>query len=286
MCSLSRTTDLIHRTDRRAKILTKEKIQAGIAQINSCYIWEKAGGIQNPLVYSMRTLSSSSSNWVRATWKRKSNTKFSLVQSLSRVQLLDPMDCSTLGLPVHLQLTEITQTLLHWVSDAIQTSYPLSPPSPDALNLSQHQGPFQWVRFSHQVASVLSFSFNINPFNDDSGLISFQSGDSQESSPTPQFKGINSLALDFIVQFSHSHMTTGKNIALTRWTFMDKVMSLLFNMLSRLVISFLPRMKCLLILWLQSPPAVILEPKKLSLSLFPLFPHLFAMKWWDQMPWS
>ena len=79
MCSLSRTTDLMHRTDRRAKILTKEKIQAGIAQINSCYIWEKAGGIQNPLVYSMRTLSSSSSNWVRATWKRKSNTKFSSV---------------------------------------------------------------------------------------------------------------------------------------------------------------------------------------------------------------
>ena len=92
-----------------------------------------------------------------------------------------------------------------------------------------------------------SFSFNINPFNDHSGLISFQSGDSQESSPTPQFKGINSLALDFIVQFSHSYMTTGKNIALTRWTFMDKVMSLFFNMLSRLVITFLPRMKCLLI---------------------------------------
>ena len=164
MCSLSRTTDLIHRTDRRAKILTKEKIQAGIAQINSCYIWEKAGGIQNPLVYSMRTLSSSSSNWVRATWKRKSNTKFSLVQSLSRVQLLDPMDCSTLGLPVHLQLTEITQTLLHWVSDAIQTSYPLSPPSPDALNLSQNQGPFQWVRFSHQVASVLEFQLQYQSF--------------------------------------------------------------------------------------------------------------------------
>ena len=81
----------------------------------------------------------------------------------------------------------------------------------------------------------------------------------------------------FIVQFSHLYMTTGKTIALTRWTFVSKVMYLLFNMLSRLVIAFLPRNKCLLISWQQSPSAVILEPKK-SLSLFRLFPHLFAMK--------
>ena len=81
----------------------------------------------------------------------------------------------------------------------------------------------------------------------------------------------------FIVQLSHPYMTTGKTIALTRWTFLGKVMSLLFNMLSRLVITFLTRSKRLLISWLQSPSAVILEPKK-SLSLFPLFPHLFAMK--------
>ena len=74
------------------------------------------------------------------------------------------------------------------------------------------------------------------------------------------------------------HITTGKTIALTRWTFVSRVMSLLFDMLSRLVITFLPRSKCLLISWLQSPPAVILEPQKYSLSLFPLFPHLFAMK--------
>ena len=80
----------------------------------------------------------------------------------------------------------------------------------------------------------------------------------------------------FTVQLSHPYMTTGKNIALTRWTFVDKVTSLLFNMLSRLVITFLPRSKCLLISWLQSPSAVILEPpKKYSLTLFP---HLFPMK--------
>ena len=81
----------------------------------------------------------------------------------------------------------------------------------------------------------------------------------------------------FIVQLSHPYMTTGKTIALTRWTFVGKVMSLLFNMLSGLVIAFLPRSKCLLISWLYSPSAVILEPKKKK-SLFPLFPNLFAMK--------
>ena len=75
----------------------------------------------------------------------------------------------------------------------------------------------------------------------------------------------------FIVQLSHQCMTTGKTTALTRWTFVGKVMSLLFNMLSRLVIAFLPRSKCLLIPWLQSPSSVILEPKKISLSLFSLF---------------
>ena len=82
-------------------------------------------------------------------------------------------------------------------------------------------------------------------------------------------------------------MTTGKTIALTRQTFVGKVMSLLFNMLSRLVITFLPRSKRLLISWLQSPSAVILEPKKKkSQPLFPLFPHLFAMNWWKRIPWS
>ena len=82
----------------------------------------------------------------------------------------------------------------------------------------------------------------------------------------------------FIVQLSHPYLTTGKTIALTIWTFVGKVMYLLFNMLSRFVTVFLPKSKCLLISWLQSPSAVILKPKKLSLSLFPLFPHLFAIK--------
>ena len=89
-----------------------------------------------------------------------------------------------------------------------------------------------------------------------------------------------------IVQHLHPYITTGKTIALTRCTFVEKVKSLFFNMLSRLVISFLPRSKCLLISWLQSPSAVILESRNINHLLFPLLPHLCAMKWWHQMPWS
>ena len=89
-------------------------------------------------------------------------------------------------------------------------------------------------------------------------------GTLQESSPTLQFKSINSSALSFVAQFSHPYMTTGKMIALTRRIFVGKVISLLLNMLSRLVIVFLPRSKRLLLSRLQSPSAVILEPKKIK----------------------
>ena len=82
----------------------------------------------------------------------------------------------------------------------------------------------------------------------------------------------------FMIQLSHPYMTTGKNIVLTGWTFVGKVMSLLFNMPSRFGIAVLPRNKCLLVSWLQSPSAMILEPKKTNMPLFPLFTHLFAIK--------
>ena len=88
--------------------------------------------------------------------------------------LCDPMDCSTPSLPVYQQLSEITQTHVHWVSDAIQPSHPLSSPSPPAFNLSQQQGLFKWVSSSHQVAKVLEFQLNISPSNEYSGLISFR----------------------------------------------------------------------------------------------------------------
>ena len=90
----------------------------------------------------------------------------------------------------------------------------------------------------------------------------------------------------FMVQLSHAYVTTGKTIALTRQIFVGKVMSLLFSILFRFVITFLPGSKHLLISWLQSPSAVILEPKKIKSVTVPLLPLLFAMKWWDQMPWS
>ena len=180
----------------------------------------------------------------------------------------DPIDCSMPGLPVHHQLPEFTQTHVHRVGDAIQPSHPLSSPCPPALNLSQHQGLFKWVSSWHQVAKGLELqhqSFQWTPRIDrlKDGLVGSPCSprDSQESSPTPSVLWHSAF---FIVQLSHPYMTTGKDIALTRWTFVDKVMSLLFNMLSRLVITFLPRSKCLLISWLQSPSAVILEPKKVK----------------------
>ena len=119
----------------------------------------------------------------------------------------DPMKRSTPGLPVYHQLPESTQTHVHWVGDAIQPSRPLSSPSPPALNLSQHQGLFQWVNSLHQVAKVLEFqlqhqSFHWTPRTDllQNGLVGSPRSprDSQESSPTPQFKSINSSALSFL----------------------------------------------------------------------------------------
>ena len=119
-----------------------------------------------------------------------------------------------------------------------------------------------------------SFSFSISPSSEYSGLISFRIDwfdllgnprDSQESSPIPQFKSINSSELSlFYCPLSHPYVTTGKTTALTRWTFAGKVVSLLFNMLSMFVIAFLSRIKHLLISWLQSPSTVILEPKKIK----------------------
>ena len=140
-----------------------------------------------------------------------------------------------------------------------------------------------------------SFSFSISPSNEHSGLISFRMDWLDLCAVQRTLKSLlqhhSSKAsilwhsAFFLVQLSHPYMTTGKTIALTRRTFVGKVMSLPFNMLSRLVITFLSRTKCLLISWLQSPTAVNLDPPKIK-SLFPLFPHLIAIKWWDRMLWS
>ena len=147
----------------------------------------------------------------------------------------------------------------------------------------------RWPKYS-------SFSFSISPCSEYSGLISLGMDwlDPLVVQGTLksllQHYGLKASVLRcsafFIAQLSHTYMTTGKTIALTRWTFVGKVMSLLFNMLSTLVIAFLPRSKCVFISWLQPPSAVILEPKKIkSVTVFIVSPSI-CMNWWDQMPWS
>ena len=133
-----------------------------------------------------------------------------------------------------------------------------------------------------------SFSFSIIPSKEIPGLISFKMDWFDFLAVQGTLKSLlqhhSSKAsilrhsAFFTVQLSHPYMTTGKTVALTRRTFVGKVTSLLLNMLSRLVITFLPRRKCLLISWLQSPSAVILEPPKIKSDTVSLFPHLFPMK--------
>ena len=173
----------------------------------------------------------------------------------SCLTLHDPMDCSMSGLPIHHQLPELTH--VHWVDDAIQPSHTLSSPSPLTFNLCQHQGLFKWVSSSYQMAKVLEFQFQHQSFQWIFGLISLRMNWLDLLAVQGTLKSLlqhHSLKASvlqcsafFIVQLSHPYMTTGKTIALTRRTFVDKVMSLLFNILSRLVIAFLPRSKRILI---------------------------------------
>ena len=143
----------------------------------------------------------------------------------SHSTLGNPMDNSTPGLPVHHQLPEFTQTQVHWASNAIQSSHPLSSRSPPAFNLSQHLGLFIWVSSSHRWPKYWSFSFSISPSNEYSGLISFRidwldllavqetlKSFLQHSSSKASILWHSAFV---IVQFSHSYMTTGKTIALT-----------------------------------------------------------------------
>ena len=218
------------------------------------------------------------------------------MQSVSSVSqscptLCDPMNLST-GLPVHHQLPEPTKTHVHWVSDAIQPSHLLLSPSPhmsvESAMLSNHlvlcrpllllPSIFPSIRvFSNE--SILrmrwpkywSFSFSISPSNEHPGQVSFRLDWLDLLAVQGTLKSLSSKAsilrcsAFFTVQLSHPYITTGKTIALTRPTFVGKVISLLFNMLSRLVITFLPRSKHLLTSWLQSPSAVILEPLKIKI---------------------
>ena len=163
------------------------------------------------------------------------------------------MDHSRSGFLVHHQLPELIKTHVHRVSDAIQPSHPLSSPSPPAFNLSKHQ-----CLSSESVLHIMwpkywSFNFSISPSNEYSELISFRiywldllavQGTLKSLLQHHSSKAsILQSSAFFMAQLLHLYITTGKIIALTRWTFVGKVMSLLFNMLSRLGITFLPRSK-------------------------------------------
>ena len=212
------------------------------------------------------------------------------VQSVSSVAqscptLCDPMNCSTPGLPVHHQLPSLLKLMSIesvMASSHLILCHPLLllPPIPPSIRVFSNESilHMRWPKY-------WSFSLIISPSNEHPGQVSFRmdwldllavQGTCKSLLQHHSSKALILRHSDFFtVQLSHPYMTTGKTMALTRQAFVSKVMSLLLNMLSRLVITFLPRSKRLLASWLQSPSAVILEPKKLSLTLFP---HLFAMK--------
>ena len=167
----------------------------------------------------------------------------------------DPFDCNMPGFPVHHQHLELAQMYGHRVGDAIQPSHPLLSPSPPAFNLSQHHSLFQWVGSLHQMVKVLELQLHISPSNECSELISFSIDwfDLLAVHPcrgrVPSLKSLLQYyslkesifwcSAFFMVQISHLYMTTGKTIALTVQTSLSKVISLLFNILSRFVTAFI-----------------------------------------------
>ena len=164
---------------------------------------------------------------------------------------LQPKNHSTPGLPVHHQLPEFTQTHVHRVSDAIQSSHPLLSPSPPASKPSQHQSLSNESTLHMRWPKYWSFHFSIISSQEIPGLISFRMDWLDLLKSLVQHHSSKASIIQcsafFTVQLSYPYMTTGKTMALTRRTLVSKVMSLLLNMLSRLVITFLPRSKCLLI---------------------------------------
>ena len=168
------------------------------------------------------------------------------------------MDCSTLGLPVHHQLPASNHLNFCCPLFLLPSVFPSMRVLPSESVLC-----IRWPKY-------WSFSFSISPSNEYSGLISFRMDSLDLLAVQGTLKSllqhhsskasILQCSAFFRVQLSHPYMTTGKTIALTRWPIVGKVISLLFSMLSRLVIAFLPRSKCFLISWLQSPSAVLMEP--------------------------
>ena len=194
----------------------------------------------------------------------------SVIQSC--LTLCDPVDCSMPGLPVHHQLLELTQLMSTesvMPSNYLILCHPLLTTSifPSIRVFSNDSVLVRWPKY-------WSFSFSISSSNEYSGLIFFRMDWLDLLAVQGTLKSLLQhhsskasmlqLSAFFIIQLSHPYVTIGKTIALTRQTFVGKFMSLLFNMLSRLVVTFLPRRKCLLISWLQSPSAVVLEPPQIK----------------------
>ena len=223
--------------------------------------------------------------------------QFSSVQSLSRVWLFEtPWTAApqaSLSITNSQSLRKLMSIKSVMPSNHLILCHPLLlPPSilPSIRVLSNESvARISWPKY-------WSVSFSISPSNEYSGLISFR----MDWLDLPAIQEILKSFLQhhsskasilqrsafFIVQLSHPYLTTGKTIALTRRTFVGKVMSLLFNMLSRLVIAFLPWSKCFLISWLQSPSAVILEPPKIKFATVSTVLPSICHKWWDRMSWS
>ena len=212
----------------------------------------------------------------------------------SCLTLCDLMKHNTPGFPVLQYLPEYAQTHVHWVSDGIQPSHPLSPPSVPALNLFQHLGLFQWVCSSHQVAKVLDLQLQHWSFIQGwfplalTGLILLSTGLSSLLQHHSSKASVLWHSAFFMVQFLHPYMTTGKPYL---WLYTPLLVKwcLLFNGLSRFVIAFLPRSKCLSISWLHSLSAVILEPRKIKFvavsSFSPFICHeVMCLTMWPHYP--
>ena len=223
--------------------------------------------------------------------------QFSWIQSFSRVWLFETPWIAARKASVSITISQSSIKLMS-IESVMPSShlilcrpFCLLPPIPPNIRVFSNESTLhmRWTKY-------WSLGFSIIPSKEHPGLISFRTDWLDLFAVQGTLKSllqhhsskasILQCSAFFTAQLSHPYMTIGKTIALTRWTFVGKVMSLLFNMLPRLVISFLPRSKRLLISWLQSLTAVILEPKKMKSDMFPLFPHLFPMKWWGQIPWS
>ena len=229
------------------------------------------------------------------------SVQFSSVQSLSHVRLF-----ATPWITAHQASVSITNSWSSLKLMCIESVMPsshlipsrpifLPPPIPPSIRVFSNESTFciRWPKY-------WSFSLSISPSNEHPGMVSFRMDWLDLLAVQGTLKSLlqhhsskASILLCsafFILQLSHPYMTTGKTIALTSQTFVGKVISLLFNMLSWLVITFLPRSKHLLISWLQSPSSVILEPPPNKVSpcfhCFPIYlPWWTELNWWDRMPW-